>query len=84
MQSSREQHGETRRPFSEWCRKLEENKRRTKTKDLLRKIEDIKGTFCPKIDTIRDINDRDLVDVEAIKKRWKEYMEEWYKKDPDE
>ena len=30
---------------------------------------DIKGTFCPKIDTIRDINDRDLVDVEAIKKR---------------
>ena len=48
MQISKEQHGETRRPFSEWCRKLEENKRRTKTKDLLRKIEDIKGTFCPR------------------------------------
>ena len=40
--------------------------------------------FFPKIDTIKDINDRDLVDIEEIKRRWKEYMEEWYKKDPDE
>ena len=69
--------------FNEWCIKLEENNRRGKTRDFFRKIGDIKGTFCPKIDTIRDINDRDLVDVEAIKKRWKEYMEELYKKDSD-
>ena len=70
MQISKEQHGETRRPFSEWCRKLEENKRRTKTKDLLRKIEDIKGTFCPKMGARKDINGRDLVDAEEVKKRW--------------
>ena len=25
-----------------------------------------------------------LVDTKEIKKRWKEYTEEWYKKDPDE
>ena len=29
--------------------------------------------------TIKDINGRDLVDAEEIKKRWKEYMEELYK-----
>ena len=34
--------------------------------------------------TIKDINRRDLVDSEEIKKAWKEYIEEPYKKDPDE
>ena len=33
--------------------------------------------------TIKDVNGRDLVDTEEIK-RWKEYMEELYKKDPNE
>ena len=37
--------------------------------------------------TIKDRNDRDLVDTEEIKKRWKEYTEKLYKKknhnDPD-
>ena len=76
MQISKEQHGETRRSFSEWCIKLEENKRRTKTKDLLRKTEDIKGIFCSKMGSRKGINGRDQVDAEEIKKRWKEYMEE--------
>ena len=31
--------------------------------------------------TIKDINGRDLVDAEEIKKKWKDYMEELYKKD---
>ena len=31
--------------------------------------------------TIKDKNDRDLVDAEEIKRRWKEYMEELYNKD---
>ena len=34
--------------------------------------------------TIKDINGRDLVDTGAIRKRWKEYMEELYKKDRKE
>ena len=34
--------------------------------------------------TIKDINGWDLVDAEEIEKRWKEYMEEHYKKDPNE
>ena len=32
------------------------------------------------MDTIKDRNVRDLVDSEEIKKRWKEYMKELYKK----
>ena len=36
------------------------------------------------MDTIKDRNGRDLVDAKEIKKRWKEYMEEWYKKDLNE
>ena len=34
--------------------------------------------------TIKDKNGRDLVDAEKIKKRWKEYTEELYKKDLNE
>ena len=68
----------------EQCIKLEDNNRREKTRDLFRKIGDIKGTICPKVGTIKNINDRDLVDAEEIKKRWKEYTEELCKKDLNE
>ena len=33
-----------------------------KIRDLFRKIGDIKGIFCPKMDTIKGGNWRDLVD----------------------
>ena len=46
-----------------------------KTRDLIRKIWDAKGTLFPKMGKIKDINGRDLVDIEEIKKKWKEYME---------
>ena len=55
-----------------------------KTRDLFRKIGNIKGLFCPKLGTIKDRNSRDLVNVEEMKKKWKEYMEELYKKDLNE
>ena len=42
--------------FNEQCIKLEENNRRGKTRDLFRKIGNIKGIFCPKIGTIKDRN----------------------------
>ena len=62
--------------FSEQCIKLGEDNRRGKTRDLFRKTGDTKGTFCPKMGTIKDINEGDLVDAEEIKKRYKEYTEE--------
>ena len=53
-------------------------------RNLFKKIGNIKGKFHPKICTIKDRNSRDLEDAEEIKKRWKEYTEELYKKDLNE
>ena len=48
--------------FNEEHIKIEEGNRKGKTRDLFRKIGDIKGTFNPKTGTIKDRKDRDLVD----------------------
>ena len=50
-----------------------------KTKTLFKKIRDTKGTFHPKMSTIKDRYGMDLTE-EDIKKRWQEYTEELYKK----
>ena len=52
-----------------------------KTRNLFKKIRDTKGTIHAKMDTIKDRNGSDLTETEDIKKRWKEYTEELYKKD---
>jgi len=52
-----------------------------KTRDLFKKIRDIKGTFHARMGTIKDKNDEDLTEGEEIKKRWQEYTEELYRKD---
>ena len=52
-----------------------------KTRDLLKRIRDTKGTFHAKMGSIKDRNCRDLTEAEDIKKRWQEYIEELYKKD---
>ena len=54
-----------------------------KTRDLLKKIRDTKGTFHEKTCSIKDRNGMDLTEAEDIKKRWQEYTEELYKKDHD-
>ena len=46
------------------------------TRDLFKKIRDIKGTFHEKMSSIKDRNGRDLTEAEDIKKRWQEYTEE--------
>ena len=51
-----------------------------KTRDLFKKIRDIKGTFYAKMSSIKDRNGMDLTEAEDIKKRWQEYTEELYKK----
>ena len=52
-----------------------------KTRDLFKKIRDIKGTFHAKMSLIKDRNGMDITEAEDIKKRWQEYTEELYKKD---
>ena len=51
-----------------------------KTRNLLKRIRDTKGTFLAKMSTTKDRNGRDLTEAEDIKKRWQEYAEELYKK----
>ena len=67
--------------LSDQCKEIEENNRMGKTRDLLKKIRDTKGTFHAKMGTIKDKNGRNLTEAEDIKKRWQEYTEELYKKD---
>ena len=52
-----------------------------KTRDLFKKIRDMKGTFHAKMSSIKDRNCMDLTEAEDIKKRWQGYREELYKKD---
>ena len=58
-----------------------ENNRMEKSRDLVKKIRDTKGTFHAKMGSIKDKNGMDLIEAEDIKKRWREYPDELYKKD---
>ena len=53
-----------------------------KTRDLFKKIRDIKGTFQAKMGSIKDRNGMHLKEAEDIKERWQQHTEELYKKDP--
>ena len=82
MQSSKEQQEEIKKAFfSDQCKEIEENNRMGKTRDLVKKIRDIKGTFHAKMGLIKDRNGMDLIEAEDIQKRWQVYSEELYKKD---
>ena len=65
--------------LSDQCKEREENNRMGKTRELFKKIRDIKGTFHAKMGTIKDRSGRDLTEAD-IKKRWQEYTGELYKK----
>ena len=55
--------------FSNQCKELEENNRMGKTRDLFKKIRDIKGTFHAKMGSIKYRNGLDLTEAEDIKNR---------------
>ena len=55
--------------LSEQCKEIEENNRMGKTRDLFKKIGDIKRIFHAKMCTIKDRNSKDLTEAEEIKKR---------------
>ena len=76
MQSSKEKHGEIRKPSSVINAKKQENNRMGKTRDLFKKIGGTKGIFHAKMSTIKDKNGKDLTEAEE---RWQEYTEELYK-----
>jgi len=49
------------------------------TRDLFKKIGDIKGLFHARMGMIKGRNGKDLTEADDIKKRWQEYTEELYK-----
>ena len=65
--------------LSDQHKETEENNTMRKTRDLFKKIRDIKRTFHSKMGSIKDRNDMDLT-AEDIKKRWQEYMKNCTKK----
>ena len=66
--------------LSDQCKEIEENNRMGKTRDLVKKIRDMKRTFHAKISTIKDRNGMDLTEAEDIKKRWQEHKKNCTKK----
>ena len=57
-----------------------------KTRDLIKKVRDTKGTFHAKMGSINERNSMETTEAEDIKKRWQEYTEELQKNnlhDPD-
>ena len=67
--------------LNDQCKEIQENHRMGKTRDLIKKIKDTKGTFHAKMGSIKDRNGMDLTEEGDTKKRWQEYTEELYKKD---
>ena len=59
--------------LSDQCKEIEENNRMGKTRNLFKKIRDIKGIFYAKMSSIKDRNGRDLTEAEDMKKKWQEY-----------
>ena len=66
--------------LSDQCKEIEESNGMGKTRDLLKKIRDHKGTFHAKMVTIKERNGTALTEAEDTTKRWQEYQE-LYKKD---
>ena len=67
--------GDKKAYLSDQCKEIEEKNRMGKTRDLLEKIRDIKGTFHAKMGTIEDWDGKDITETEEIEKRWQEYTE---------
>ena len=66
--------------LSDQCKEIEGSNRMGKTRDLFKKIRDIKGIFHAKMGTIKDRNGVDLTEAEETKKRWQQYIEELHTK----
>ena len=55
--------------LSDQCKEIEENNGMGNTRDLFKKIRDIKETYHAKMGSIKDRNGRDLTEADDIKKR---------------
>ncbi|XP_062826487.1 uncharacterized protein LOC134296190 [Anolis carolinensis] len=63
------------------CMEVEEDNRIGRTRDLFQKIRNIGCKFQAKMGMIKNKDGKDLTEAEEIKKRWREYTEDLYRKD---
>ena len=66
--------------LSDQCKEIEENNRMGKTRDLLKKIRDTKGTFHAKMGSIRNRNGMDLTEAEVLRRGGKNTQKNCTKK----
>ena len=60
--------GDKKAFLSDQCKEIEENSRMGKTRDLVKKIRDNKGTFHAKMSTIKDRNGMDLTKQKVLRR----------------
>ena len=78
MQSSREEQGEIRRPCK--IEEIEENNRMGKTRDIIKKIGDLKGTLHAQMGMMKDRNGKDLTEAERLRRGGKNTQENYTRK----
>ena len=66
--------------LSDQCKEIEENNIMGKTRDLLKKIRDTKGTFHAKMGSIRNRNGMDLTEAEVLRRGGKNTQKNCTKK----
>ena len=66
--------------LSDQCKEIEENNRMGKTRGLFKKIRDTKGTFHPKMGTIKDRNGMDLTEAENTRRGGKNTQKSYKKR----
>ena len=66
--------------FSNQGKEIEENNRMRKTRDLVKKIRDTKGTFHAKMGLIKDRNGMDLTEAELLRRNGKNAQKNCTKK----
>ena len=65
---------------SNQCRKIEENNRMGKTRDLFKTIRDTKGTFHAKMDPIKDRSGMGLTETKILRRTGKNTQKHYTKK----
>ena len=86
MQNSQRIARTERKAFlSDQWKEIHEKNTMGNTRDLFKKIRDIKGIFNANMGTIKDRNGMDLTEVDDSKKMWQEYRRNIQKRssDPD-
>ena len=69
-----------KKPFlNEQCKEIEENNRMGKTRYLVKKIGNIKGTFYARMGTIKNRNNEDLTEAKILRRGGKNTQKNYTK-----